>query len=158
VHAPIDKGRVTTFVPRKSFFFRPLSVFISFSILFSLLSPTLFLKSPANAANVTDGSCTATVSDSTGVSVLSSSGYCYVAFKSTSVNPTWTVPNSIISINYIVVAGGGGGATRHAGGGGGGGVVTGSLAVASGDTLTFSVGSGGAGGEVAKLVGKGASL
>jgi hypothetical protein len=113
---------------------------------------------PANAVTVSNGNCSAEVSVNTGVKVYSESGYCYVAFTSTSATPAWTVPSSVTSISYIVVAGGGGGATRHAGGGGGGGVVTGTLAVSSGETLTARVGAGGAGAIASAWIGSGYPL
>ncbi|MEI6972259.1 MAG: glycine-rich domain-containing protein, partial [bacterium] len=49
-----------------------------------------------------------------------------------------------VNADVLVVAGGGGGGSRMGGGGGGGGVVTGFIAVASGNT-TVTVGAGGTG-------------
>jgi hypothetical protein len=55
---------------------------------------------------------------------------------------TFTVPSSVTSVDYLIVAGGGGGAS---GGGGGGGVRQGTnFSVTPGDTISVSVGSGGA--------------
>jgi hypothetical protein len=55
---------------------------------------------------------------------------------------TWTVPDNVTSVEYLVVGGGGGGGN---GGGGGGGFVTGDLAIST-STITVTVGAGGAGG------------
>jgi hypothetical protein len=68
---------------------------------------------------------------------------------------TWTVPNGVNSIEYLVVGGGGGGANGYdnAGGGGGGGgmVLTGNLNVTPGSTLNITVGDGGNGGANQRL-------
>jgi hypothetical protein len=65
---------------------------------------------------------------------------------------TWTVPAGVTSIQ-IVATGGGGGAsfpgTNFGGNGGNGGIVTGTLAVTPGETLSLYVGGGGAGTNVA---------
>ena len=63
---------------------------------------------------------------------------------------TWTVPQGVTSIDYLVVGGGGGGGAHVGGGGGAGGVRTGSLAVtpstpSTPSTLNITVGTGGAG-------------
>lgn len=63
---------------------------------------------------------------------------------------TWTVPNNVFVVDYLVVAGGGGGS---GGGGGGGGVVTSwegtdtnPQTVRPGESISVVVGGGGAGG------------
>jgi large repetitive protein len=63
---------------------------------------------------------------------------------------TWTVPQGVTNIDYLVVGGGGGGGAHVGGGGGAGGVRTGSLAVtpstpSTPSTLNITVGTGGAG-------------
>lgn len=67
---------------------------------------------------------------------------------------TWTVPQNLKNVKFLVVGGGGGGGavngdTRTAGaGGGGGGVVTGIVASIEKDsTITINVGKGGAAGR-----------
>lgn len=61
-------------------------------------------------------------------------------------NMTWTIPNGITSINYIIVAGGGGGGGYYyGGGGGGGGVLYDTLNVVDGEIINISVGGGGDG-------------
>jgi mucin-19 len=69
---------------------------------------------------------------------------------------TWSVPQGVTSIDYLVVAGGAGGGSRHAGGGGAGGLrssVTSTgggaspesaMTVTPGGSLTVTVGAGGA--------------
>jgi hypothetical protein len=68
---------------------------------------------------------------------------------------TWTVPDGVTSVEYLVVAGGGGGANGYdnAGGGGGGGgmALTGNLSVTPGSTLNITVGDGGLGGANSRL-------
>lgn len=63
---------------------------------------------------------------------------------------TWTVPDGVTSIEYLIVGGGGGGGNGYdngAGGGGGGGMVlNGNLSVTSGSNLNITVGDGGLGG------------
>jgi hypothetical protein len=80
--------------------------------------------------------------------------YNVVEFKSVG-STTWTVPDGVTSIEYLVVGGGGGGANGYdnAGGGGGGGgmVLTGELAVTPGSALNIRVGDGGVGGANNRL-------
>lgn len=80
--------------------------------------------------------------------------YNIVEFKSVG-STTWTVPDGVTSIEYLVVGGGGGGANGYdnAGGGGGGGgmVLTGELAVTPGSALNIRVGDGGVGGANSRL-------
>lgn len=75
--------------------------------------------------------------------------YNVVEFKSVG-STTWTVPDGVTSVEYLVVGGGGGGANGYdnAGGGGGGGgmVLTGELSVTPGSSLNITVGDGGVGG------------
>ena len=62
---------------------------------------------------------------------------------------TWTVPTGVKSVEVLVVAGGGGGGPGYqAGGGGAGGLVYRSnFSVTPGNTISYSVGEGGAGGS-----------
>lgn len=72
------------------------------------------------------------------------SGYVYIAFKNAGALCTWTIPQDVTSVDYILVAGGGSGGSRHAGGGGAGGKLTGTNVSLSGITsLNVTVGSGG---------------
>ena len=70
------------------------------------------------------------------------------------VNSTWTIPNFITNVQYLVVAGGGGGAGTTSGGsgvggGGAGGFQNGTLIVTPGSVVSVTVGDGGAGGAQA---------
>jgi len=58
---------------------------------------------------------------------------------------TWTAPEGVTSVDYLVVGGGGGGGDRSGGGGGAGGFRTGTLTVVGGTSYTVTVGAGGAG-------------
>jgi hypothetical protein len=58
---------------------------------------------------------------------------------------TWTAPEGVTSVDYLVVGGGGGGGYDVGGGGGAGGFRTGTLAVVGGTSYTVTVGAGGAG-------------
>ncbi|NEV95081.1 hypothetical protein G3567_13135, partial [Psychroflexus sp. YR1-1] len=58
---------------------------------------------------------------------------------------TFTVPEGVTSIEYLVIAGGGGGGAWRGGGGGAGGLQQGILPVTPGAVLTVTVGAGGAG-------------
>ena len=65
---------------------------------------------------------------------------------------SWTCPDGVSEVSYLVVAGGAGGGGAVGGGGGAGGFRTGTgLAVTAGTTYTVTVGSGGAGGAVSTL-------
>ena len=77
-----------------------------------------------------------------------------VVFTNENANMTWTVPQNLKNVQFLVVGGGGGGGavngdTRTAGaGGGGGGVVTGIVASIEKDsTITINVGKGGVAGQ-----------
>ena len=80
---------------------------------------------------------------------------------------TWTVPQNLQNVQFLVVGGGGGGGgdvkandgTQGGAGGGGGGVVTGIVyRLEKGATVAVSVGVGGAGGEVANKTGSGSNV
>ena len=123
--------------------------------------PSTVIVSPAEAATVTSGTCTATVNDATGVTMaVASNGDCVLSFATAPTTPTtstesatrtWTVPASVSSVQALVVAGGGGGGSSNgccydAGAGGGGGVVVAtSFAVTAGQSITVKTGFGGRG-------------
>jgi len=82
-----------------------------------------------------------------------------VVFTNENANMTWTVPQNLKNVQFLVVGGGGGGGavngdTRTAGaGGGGGGVVTGLVAsIEKGVSVTVTVGKGGAAGQMGVAV------
>jgi hypothetical protein len=59
----------------------------------------------------------------------------------------WSGTQKTNFVEYLVVAGGGGGGRYNGGGGGGaGGLLTGILLVATGSSITATIGAGGAGG------------
>lgn len=111
----------------------------------SLLLSSLSFATPAHA--ITNGQCNVTVSSPTGVVLVESGGYCYLAFTATGAN-SFTVPTGITSSAVLVVAGGGGGGGGAWGGGGGaGGVLYGSsYPLTPGTSMNLSVGGGGTGG------------
>ena len=120
---------------------RKLPVYIGLlSLLFSLLS-----ASPSSA--LATGGCNVSLSSSSGVVLVDSGGFCYLAFSATGSN-SFTVPSNITSASVLVVAGGGGGGGGAWGGGGGaGGVVTATnYPLTPGAIMNVSVGGGGAGG------------
>jgi hypothetical protein len=59
---------------------------------------------------------------------------------------SFTVPNNVDTITYLVVGGGGGGGYDGGGGGGGGTVLTATVSVNHGETFTVTVGHAGIGG------------
>lgn len=96
--------------------------------------------SPANATVpdvVTDANCSSTLGTA---SLVENGTYCQVMITS---GGSFVIPNSVTSINYIVVGGGGGGGSSRGGGGGGGGVKSGAMSVSPGGSLSVAVGSGG---------------
>ena len=128
-----------------------------------LTSTTVGLITPASAATVSSGTCTATVDDATGVTMtVASNGDCVLTFATASSTPTgssesatrtWTVPSSVSSVDVFVVAGGGGGgmsngSTPSGGGGGGGGIVLATgVSVTPSSSVTVKTGFGGYGGN-----------
>ena len=105
----------------------------------------VWLPIPAHAATVTSGKCVVNVDNSSGVTAVESGKFCYVAFKSTGINYSWTRPSGVTSVDLLVVAGGGGGGARHAGGGGAGGLIQEQNVSVSATSLTVAVGAGGSG-------------
>lgn len=82
-------------------------------------------------------------------------GSGWIVHSYTAVGMTsFTVPDNVTDIEYLIVGGGGGGGSSTtftnagSGGGGAGGVITGTMTVISGQTHTVVVGSGGAPGAV----------
>src|SRR5262249_47786555 len=76
---------------------------------------------------------------------ITSTASCATTSFTTVGTTTWTAPNGVTSVSYLVVAGGGGGGGKRGGGGGGGGFLTGTLTVVPGTSYTVTVGAGGAG-------------
>ena len=105
----------------------------------------VWLPIPAHAATVTSGKCVVNVDNTSGVTAVESGKFCYVAFKSTGINYSWTRPSGVTSVDLLVVAGGGGGGARHAGGGGAGGLIQEQNVSVSATSLTVAVGAGGSG-------------
>jgi uncharacterized repeat protein (TIGR02543 family) len=108
---------------------------------------------PASAATVSSGKCSVDVNNNSGVVVVESGLYCYVAFKSTGISYSWTRPTGVGTIDLLVVAGGGGGGSRHAGGGGAGGLLQEQNLSVTASSLSISVGAGGAGGAASSALG-----
>jgi len=109
-------------------------------------------------SNATTGTSTVTKPDYIAVSTISrtispwtsvSGPYTIVIFNGTGAT-TWTAPQDVDTVDYLVVGGGGGGGgTLSGGGGGAGGLLTGSgYPVNQSIIYTVSVGSGGSGGGV----------
>ena len=117
---------------------------LSVLTLYSLAFSTISLPS---ASAITSGSCNVNVSSTSGVVLVNSGGFCYLAFSATGAN-SFTVPAGITSTAVLVVAGGGGGGGGAWGGGGGaGGVVFGSsYPLTPSASVNLSVGAGGSGG------------
>jgi hypothetical protein len=112
------------------------------AVLTVLLSHIIFIpEASANNCSVTYG----TVSGSTRFAQITTGNGC-----------TWAVPAGITSLTYLIVGGGGGGGGARiassnpnlggGGGGAGGQVVTSTLSVVAGNTITITVGTGGNGG------------
>ncbi len=73
----------------------------------------------------------------------------FTVYEIITSSTNWVCPDTVSSVEYLVVAGGGGGGGGGASGGGGaGGFRTGAgYPVIAGNTYSIVVGSGGAGGE-----------
>ncbi|MEJ6573802.1 MAG: hypothetical protein QNL78_01575 [Actinomycetes bacterium] len=128
---------------------------ISRALIFMLAISATYVSVPsASALTYSDssGNCQAVITGTgaTGSSAevnlisVSSVDYCVVKFKE-AISYVLTIPNSVTSVDYLVVGGGGGGGS---GGGGGGGVLQGtSYSVTAGTNYNVTVGSGGTGGS-----------
>lgn len=116
------------------------------------LAQFTFVSQPAEAAVVSLGSgdCIQQADSLTGA-VVREGNYCLVAIKGpavfTGTSGTWTVPNGVNQIEYLLV--GGGGAGGFSGGGGAGGFFETSspVAAAAGTQISVAVGAGGATGS-----------
>jgi len=129
--------------------------------------PSTFMASPARAATVTSGSCSADVDNATGVTMtVTPGGDCVLSFTRTGTT-TWTVPAAVTSVRALIVGGGGaGGNSTNVGGSGGGGAgamvvhptfsVTGSMSVVVGaggaPTTTYDRGANGSSSSLGTLV------
>ena len=106
---------------------------------------TILQQPSGQICSVTNGSGTATA-PVTGVQV----SCLYQVVFNTPGATTWQIPAGVTSINIVTTGAGGGGSTGTTAGwgsyGGQGAVVTTSLSVTPGDTLTIDVGGGGTGG------------
>lgn len=117
-------------------------------ILLSLaLLPIYWIASPidsASAATVGTNACTTTVTSSTGVVVVASGNYCYIAFTATGSN-AFTVPVGVTTVDALLIAGGGAGGSYAFGGGGGAGEValSAGYSATSAAAVSIFVGSGG---------------
>ncbi|MGA0786954.1 MAG: beta strand repeat-containing protein [Ilumatobacteraceae bacterium] len=125
----------------------------------SVQLPAGTITSSLGVTNAASNTLSITVSASDSRQVISSSSSSgpavpsgtpstsrYVVQKFRTVgSSTWTVPQGVTSVEYLVVAGGGGGGAHVGGGGGGGGVRTGTLVVTPGASLNVVVGVGGTG-------------
>ena len=75
-------------------------------------------------------------------------GYAAYVYTNVAASMTFTVPNDVTALDYLVVAGGGSGASRDSaelggGGGGGGGVLQGNgVPVSAGQSFSVKVGAG----------------
>ena len=115
-----------------------------FSFLSIVIAPVMFTDQ-SFAASAGSAPCLSTVTDSSTVSVVYSSGQskCYVIFKGGS--NAWTAPSGVTSVDILVIAGGGaGGSGAWAGGGGAGGIVIDtSYATTPLSSYSLAVGDGG---------------
>jgi VCBS repeat-containing protein len=119
-------------------------IFSKSSFAAALLFFTSFSIAPSQATLFGSGSCQSDVTSTSGVTVVTSGNYCYIAFASTGAN-SWKAPAGITSFDAVIVAGGGaGGAGAWGGGGGAGGVVLyNGYSVTPGTVINLSVGAGG---------------
>ena len=124
------------------------------ALVLSVFLPIVGTAPAAYADSAGSGSCAQTFTKSgTGeVSVTSTNGYCYVAFKNTGAADSqtsylWTRPTNVSAVDLLVIGGGGGGGGRHTGGGGAGAYVeTTNFAISSTNSIDVIVGAGGSGG------------
>ena len=99
-------------------------------------SPYYYSGVMSNSPTITNGTATVDGSDT------------YV--KYTTVGTGTIVPQSNLTVEYVIVAGGGGGGYSNAGGGGAGGYLANNskaLSLSNGTTYTVTVGAGGNGGS-----------
>lgn len=98
---------------------------------------TVETQPASQICTVSNGSGTVGTSDVTNVTVSCATILSYTVPGSY----TWTVPDGVTSIQIVATGGGGGGSFGYAGGNGG--VVTATIGVTPGDTLSLEVGGGG---------------
>jgi prepilin-type N-terminal cleavage/methylation domain-containing protein len=101
----------------------------------SYFSTISYVSSCASATN-TQVSCSA-------ITVNATEEACKCIYLSGAGTTSWTVPNGVTSVQYLVVGGGGSG-HFYGGGGGAGGLITGSSSVSYGNSVAVTVGVGGA--------------
>lgn len=112
--------------------------------------PTLSILTPANSAVITSGNCSVDATGTGAIAIIdltASDGTCGV--RITSGTASFTLPTGVNSIRTLAVAGGGGGGFGNNGGGGGAGSViysTTGISVASGASISATIGTGGSGG------------
>jgi hypothetical protein len=118
-----------------------------------VMSP-LVISNIAHAASgtLTSGPCTSYVNDTTSATLSQVSGTndCLLTFttgassQTTSITNSWTVPNAVREIQFLLIGGGGPGGDRTGGGGGAGGYVyMQNVAVRPSDSIPITVGGGG---------------
>jgi RNase P/RNase MRP subunit p29 len=110
----------------------------------SIYDVTVQTQPAAQLCTLSDGSGSVATIDVTTVAVSCGSN---VVSYTTSGPYSWTVPDGVTSIQVVATGGGGGGGTNGGIGsrGGNGGVVTATLGVTPGSTLTLFVGGAGGG-------------
>ena len=122
------------------------------TLILSMVVPLLsalpiFVPEVAQAATVGSGLCAQTVGSATGVTATQSGNDCIVTFTNAATT-TWTAPNYLANLRYLVVAGGASGdrgqCSYYWGHGGGGGQVKDStMSPVGGTAYTVTVGAGG---------------
>lgn len=111
-----------------------------------IIDDVIVRKYTASEPTVTFGGESVTGCPATGGTITKVSGYCIHTFTSSG---TFIPPDTVTSVDYLVVGGGGSGASNlndgnATGGGGGGGFLTGTgYAVTPGNSYSISVGGGG---------------
>ncbi|CAN2216067.1 Listeria/Bacterioides repeat [Candidatus Nanopelagicaceae bacterium] len=106
--------------------------------------PIAFPRIGADKANAVADSTTC--AQTTGNATVTVSGNdCILTFTSGS---TWTIPNGVNSVRFLIVGGGAGGRGDGGGGGGGGAGKTSTVSVTSGASAHITVGAGGSGESV----------
>jgi uncharacterized repeat protein (TIGR02543 family) len=126
------------------------SYFLSLVLAFATLSTISVISSPTAGA-LANTDCTPTVSGLTATGVASGNN-CVVTI--TAGNGTWTKPNGVNSVRYLLVGGGGAGGSvlyGSAGGGGGGQVKDATLTTTSTTSISVVVGAGGSPTDVATV-------
>ena len=129
---------------------RLISYFLSIVLAFAMLSAISVTSTPTASALI-NSDCTPTVSGLTATGVVSGTS-CLVTI--TAGNGTWTKPNGVTSVRYLLVGGGGAGGSAlygSAGGGGGGQLKDATLNTTSNTSIAVVIGAGGAPTDVATV-------